>query len=68
MVASPYVLEVLCFVQKYKWNLKQTFEIHEHNMEVNMTCIYSFVIQLYLKKSVLNTGVKLYKHLPSKIK
>jgi len=35
MVTSLYVFEVLRFVHKYKGNLKQNFEIHEHDMKSN---------------------------------
>jgi len=30
-VTSMYILEVLCFIKKYKGDLKQNCEIHEHN-------------------------------------
>jgi hypothetical protein len=30
-VTSLYVLEVLCFIKKYKGSLKQNFVMHEHN-------------------------------------
>jgi hypothetical protein len=30
-VTSLYVLEVACFIKKYKGNLKHSFAIHEHN-------------------------------------
>jgi hypothetical protein len=31
MVTSLYVLQVMCFIEKYKGNLKQNSAIHEHN-------------------------------------
>jgi hypothetical protein len=30
-VTSLYVLKVICFIKKYKGNLKHNFAIHEHN-------------------------------------
>jgi hypothetical protein len=33
-VTSLYVLEVMCFIQKEKGNLKHNFAIHEHNKKV----------------------------------
>jgi hypothetical protein len=68
MLTSLYVLEVLCFVQKYKGIWSKTLRFMNITWKENMTCIHSFVIQLRFKKNVLNAGVKLYKHLPSKIK
>jgi hypothetical protein len=50
MVTSLYVLEVVCFVKKYKGNLKQNFAIYEHNTEVNMSYILKFVIHLCFKR------------------
>jgi hypothetical protein len=68
MVTSLYVFEVLRFVQKYKGNLKQNFEIHEHDMKSKYNLHTQFCNITLFQKSVLKTGVKLYKHLPSKIK
>jgi hypothetical protein len=68
MVTSLYVLEVMCFVKKYKGNLKHNFAIHEHNTRSK----YDLHTQIYntslFQKGVINIGVKLYKYLPSKIK
>jgi hypothetical protein len=67
-VTSLYVLQVLCFVKKYKGNLKQNFEIHEHNMKSKCDLHTKFCSTTLFQKSLLNMGVKLYRHLPSKIK
>ena len=50
MVNSLYILEVLCFIKKYKGDLKQNCVIHEHKREVNMTCIHDLVIHLSFTK------------------
>jgi hypothetical protein len=67
-VTSLYVLEGMCFVKKYKDNLKHNFAIHEHNTR----SIYDLHTQIcnisLFQKSVINMAVKLYKYLPSKIK
>jgi hypothetical protein len=68
MVTSRCVLEVLCFVKKYKGNVKQNFMIHEHNMRSKYDLHTQFRNTSLFQKSVLNMGVKLYKYLPSKIK
>jgi hypothetical protein len=57
MVTSLYVLEALCFVQKYKGNLKQNFEIHEHNMKNKYDLHTQFCNTTLFQKSVLNMGV-----------
>jgi hypothetical protein len=50
MVASLYILEVLCFVKKCKRDLQQTFVIHEHNSSSKYDYINNFVIHLCFKK------------------
>jgi len=64
-----YILEVLCFIKKYKGDLKQNCEIHEHNTRSKYDLhTHNLAIQLYFKKSVLHMGVRLYKRLPLKNK
>jgi len=67
-VTSLYVLEVLCFLKKYKRDLKQNFVINEHNTRSKYDLHTQFCDTSLFQKSVLNVGVKLYKYLPSKIK
>jgi hypothetical protein len=67
-VASLYFLEVLCCVKKYTESLKQNFMILEHNMRSKYDLHTQFCNTALFQKSVLNTGVKLYTYLPSKIK
>jgi hypothetical protein len=67
-VASLYVLEVLCFMKKYKGNLKQNMVIHDHNTRSKYDLHTHFCKTALLQKSVLNTGIKLFKHLPVRIK
>ena len=68
MVTSLYVLEVLCYVKKYKGNLMQNVVIHEHNMGSKYDLHTQFCNTSLFQKSVLNMGIKLHKYLPSKIK
>jgi hypothetical protein len=65
-VASLYFLEVLCCVKKYKESLKQNFMILEHITRSKYDLHTQFCNTALFQKSVLNTGVKLYKNLPSK--
>jgi hypothetical protein len=67
-VISLYVFEVLCFVKKYKGNLKQNFVIHEHKMRNIYDLHTQFCNTTLFQISVLNTVIKLYKYLPSKMK
>jgi len=58
-----YVLEVICFIKKYKGDLKQNCEIHEHNTrskyDLHTQSHNTFLIQ----KSVLHMGVREIKKL-----
>jgi hypothetical protein len=55
MVASLYVLEVLCFMKKYKGNLKQNLVIHDRNMRSKCDLYTHFCDTAALfQKSVLN--------------
>jgi len=67
-VNSLYILEVLCFIKKYKGNLKQNYVIHEHNMRSKYDLHTQSCNTSLLQKSVLHMGVSLYKCLPLKIK
>ena len=67
-VTSMYVLEVLCFIKKYKGDLKQNCELHEHNRRSKYDLHTQSHNTSLLQKSVLDMGVRLYKHLPLKIK
>jgi hypothetical protein len=58
----------MCFIKKYKDNLKHDFAIHEHNTRHKYE-LHTQIFNIYLfQKSVINMGVKLYKYLPPKIK
>jgi len=41
-VASLYILEVLCYMKKYKDSLEQNVHIHNNNMQIKtgFTCTY----------------------------
>jgi hypothetical protein len=67
-VTSLYMLEVVCFIKKYKSNLKHNFAIHEHNTRSKYDLHTQFCNTYLFQKSVINMGVKLYTYLPSKIK
>jgi hypothetical protein len=62
------VIEVVCFIKKYKGNLKHNSAINEHNIISKYDLHTQICNALLFQKSVINVGVKLYKYLPSKIK
>ena len=66
-VTSIYVLEVLCFINKQKGDLKKIVKFISITRETNMTFTKSRNTSL-LQKSVLHMGARLYKHLPLRIK
>ena len=67
-VTSKYVLEVLCYIKKYKGDLKHNCEIHEYNTRSKYDLHTQSRNTSLLQNSVLHMGVRLYKHLPLKIK
>jgi hypothetical protein len=68
MVTSLFVLEILCFVKKYKGNWKHNFSIHKHNTRSKYDLHTQICNTSLLQKSVINMAVKLYTYLSSKIK
>jgi hypothetical protein len=67
-VTSLYVLEVVCFIKKYKGAMKHNFAIHEHNTKSKYDQHTLICNTSLFQKHVMNMGVKMYKYLPSKIK
>jgi len=67
-VTLIYVLEVLCYIKKYKGDLKHNCKIHEHNTRSKYDLHTQSCNTSLLQNSVLHTGVRLYKRLPLKMK
>jgi hypothetical protein len=67
-VTSIYVLEVLCYMKKYKRDLKHNCEIHEYTTRSKYDLHTQSRNTSLLQNSVLYMGVRLYKRLPWKIK
>jgi len=55
-VTSLHVLEVLCFIKKYKGSLKQNYMIHEHNTSSKYDLHTEFCNTSSYQKSVINMG------------
>jgi len=62
------VLEVLCFLKKYKSAVqkmsKYVITIQEEMWIYKLNC----VIQIFIKKSVINKGIQLHNKVPKNIK
>ena len=67
-VTSIYVLEMLCYIKKYKGDLKHNCEIHEYNTRSKYDLHTQSRNISLLQNSVLHVGVRLYKCLPLKMK
>jgi len=65
-LTSLYILEMLCFLKKYKGDMKHNSEIHGHNTRRKQD-LQQCNTTLY-QKSVMNMGTKLYNKLPIQIK
>jgi hypothetical protein len=58
----------LCYIKKYKGDLKHNCEIHEYNTNSKYDLHTQCRNISLLQNSVLHMGVRLYKRLPLKIK
>jgi len=67
-VTSLYVLEVLCYMKKYKGSILEKSEMHDHNTRRKKDLHMELCRTSSLQKSVINTGIKLFNHLPSELK
>jgi hypothetical protein len=67
-VTSIYVLEVLCYIKKYKGDLNHNCEIREYNTKSKYDLHTQSHNTSLLQNSVLHMGVRLYRCLPLKIK
>jgi hypothetical protein len=67
-LTSLYILEMLCFLKKYKGDMKHNSEIHGHNTRRKQDLHVQQCNTTLYQKSVLNMGIKLYNKLPIEIK
>jgi len=63
-VTSLYVLEVLCFIKKYKGSLMQNYMIHEHNTKSKNDLHTEFCNTSLYQKNVIKMGIRLW-HYPT---
>ena len=67
-VTSLHVLEVLCYIKKYKGSISVNSEIHDHNTRRKTDLHIQSCRKSSFQKIVINTGIKLFNHLPSELK
>jgi hypothetical protein len=67
-VTLMFILEVLCFIKKYKGDLKKNCEIHKHNTRSKYDLHFQPLNTSLLQKSVIHMGIRLYTYLPLRIK
>ena len=67
-VISLYVLEVLCYMKKYRGSISENSVIHEHNTRRKTDLHIQSCRKSLFQKSVINIGIKLFNHLPSELK
>ena len=67
-VISLYVLEVLCYIKKYKGSIRENSVIHEHNTRRKNDLHIQSCRTSSFQKSVINMGIKLFNHLSTALK
>ena len=67
-VASLYVFEVLCYMKKHCKNIPQNSAIHDHNTRRKKDLHTQACRTSSSQTSVINTGIKLFNHLPPGLK
>jgi len=67
-LASLYIFEMLCFINKYQGIMKHNFDVHAHNTRMKHDLHIHHCNTVLYQKSVINMGVKLFNKLPLQIK
>jgi hypothetical protein len=65
---SLYILEVICFIKKYKDSMVTNKDIHDHNTRGKLNLHVKHCNTDLFKKSVMNSGISLYNKVPVQIK
>ena len=67
-MASIYISEVLCFIEKYHINIEHNYHVHKYDTRGSHDLHVSGCTTSLYQNSVLNMSIKLHKRLPEKIK
>jgi hypothetical protein len=68
LTVISYVLEVLCYIKKYRRSISDNSVIHEHNTRRKTDLHVQSCRTSLFQKSVMNTGIKLFNHLTPELK
>ena len=63
-MTSLYILEMLCYLKRYKGNLEQNKFLHGHNTRSKLNFHVEFCNTVLFQNSVVNIGIKLYNKMP----
>jgi hypothetical protein len=67
-VTLLYILEVLCFIKKYRMAVQKNEQINDQNTRRNMNLYVKPCNTNHYKKSVINIEIRLYNKVPNNIK
>jgi len=67
-VTCLYILEIACYIKKYKDSLEQNVQFHNYNMRRKLDLHVQFCNMDLFKKSVVNMGIRLCNKVPDHIK
>jgi hypothetical protein len=67
-VACLYILEIVCYIKKYKDSLKQNVQFHNYNAQRKFDLHVQFCNMDFCRRSVVNMGIRLYNKVPDHIK
>ena len=67
-VASLYISEKTCFIQKYCQSLEQNTQVHQHNTRRKLDLHVKMQNTEVYKMSVMNMGTKVHNNLPRFLK
>ena len=67
-VTSLHIMEVLCFLKRYKPAVQNNEQIHDHDTRRNKDLYIKLCNTNLYKKSVINTAIRIYNKVPNNIK
>jgi len=68
MVASLYILKMICCIKKDKDSLAQNVHNHNYNKQKNLDFHTQFCNTVLFRESMVNMGIRLYNKVPVHIK
>jgi hypothetical protein len=65
---SLYIMEVICFIKKYKVFIAKNMDIHDYNTRRKLNLHTQHCNTVLFKRSVMNMGISLYNKVPNQVK